>query len=124
MESNINPKIRGVILEDLLGELFPNCFKINGFYLMKKKEERLTYKQQMEMEKVDRYLTTGLNLCDEENELLIIIPDYLISTIKRLSFRSLKLPQEIPDRFTEFLKQNQTAIELIAFTHMSNLLTK
>lgn len=111
MINNINPKVRGIILEDLMQELYPNV-------------STLHYKQLMELSKVDRYLTTALNLCDEENELLIIIPDYLISTIKRISFRNLKLPQEIPYRFTEFLKQNQTAIELIAFTHMSNLLTK
>ena len=124
MESNIDPKIRGIILEDLLGELFTNCFKICGLYIMKDPLIRLSYKQQMEIEKVERYLTSGLNLCDIDNELLIIVPDYLISTTKRISFRNLKLPQEIPDRFTEFLKQNQTAIELIAYIHMQNLLTK
>lgn len=110
MINSINPKIRGIILEDLKIELFPNPV--------------MEYKQHMERARVDRYLTTALNLCDEENELLIIIPDYLISTIKRLSFKNLKLPQEIPDRFIEFLKQNQTAIELIAYIHMTNLLTK
>lgn len=113
MENNIDPKIRGIILEDLLCELFPERSFIS-----------YTYKQQREYAKVDRYLTTGLNLCDDVNELLIIIPDYLISTIKRLSFKNLKLPQEIPDRFIEFLKQNQTAIELIAYIHMTNLLIK
>lgn len=111
MIDNINPNVRGIILEDLMQDLYPNV-------------SILKYKQLMELSKVDRYLTTGLNLCDEENELLIILPDYLISTIKRLSFRNLKLPQEIPDRFTEFLNQNQTAIELIAYIHMTNLLTK
>ena len=111
MINNINPKVRGIILEDLMQELFPNVSILN-------------YKQLMELSKVDRYLTTGLNLCNEENELLLIIPDYLVSTLKRLSFRNLILPKEIPDRFTEFLKQNQIAIELIAYIHMSNLLTK
>jgi len=110
MEKNIDPKIRGIILEDLLKELFPTLDS--------------GYSKRREYAKVDRYLTTGLNLCDDVNELLIIIPDYLISSIKRLSFRNLKLPQEIPDRFIEFLKQNQTAIELIAYIHMTNLLTK
>ena len=111
MINNINSKVRGIILEDLMQELYPNVSILN-------------YKQLMEIGKVDRYLTTGLNLCDEENELLIIIPDYLIFTIKRLSFRNIKLPQEIPDRFTEFLKQNQTAIELIAYIYIQNLLTR
>lgn len=110
MESNINPKIRSIILEDLLCELYSTIPD--------------TYIKKREYAKIDSYLTTGLNLCDDVNELLIIIPDYLISTIKRISFRNLKLPQEIPVRFTEFLKQNQTAIELIAYIHMSNLLTK
>jgi len=114
MESNnIDPKIRGIVLEDLIDELFPERVFIS-----------YTYKQQMEFAKVDRYLTTGLNLCDDVNELLIIIPDYLISTIKRLSFKNLILPQEIPERFTEFLQQNQIAIELIAYIHITNLLTK
>ena len=111
MINNINLKVRGIILEDLMQELYPNV-------------SILQYKQLMELSKIDRYLTTALNLCDEENELLLIIPDYLIPTFKRLSFRNLKLPQEIPDRFTEFLKQNQTAIELIAYIHISNLLIK
>ena len=124
MESNIDPKIRGIILEDLISELFPNCFKFQEIILSKTQDVLISYKQQMEMEKIDRYLTTGLNLCDIYNELLIIIPDYLLFTIKRISFRNLKLPKEIPDRFTEFLKQNQTAIELVAYVHMTNLLSK
>ena len=119
MENSIDPKIRGIILEDLLKELYPKVWFGEGVGLV-----GLSYKESFEYAKVDRYLTTGLNLCDNVNELLIIIPDYLLSTIKRLSFRNLTLPQEIPDRFSEFLKQNQTAIELIAYIHMTNLLTK
>ena len=117
MKGNIDPKIRGIILEDLLQELFPNKYDKNDLGLF-------TYIQLQEYAKVDRYLTTGLNLCDIDNELLIIVPDYLLHTIKRISFKNLKLPQKIPNRFTEFLKQNQIAIELIAYVHMTNLLSK
>ena len=124
MESNIDPKIRGIILEDLISELFPKYFKLSGIYIGKDMGIRPSYKELIQMEKVDRYLTTGLNLCDDINELLIIIPDYLIATIKRISFKNLKLPQEIPERFTEFLKQNQTEIELIAYIYIQNLLTR
>ena len=110
MESNIDPRIRKIILEDLLNGLF--------------KTQELPFKVLQDQAKVDRYLTTGLNLCDDVNEFLIIIPDYLVTSIKRVSLRNLKLPKEIPERFTEFLKRNQPAIELIAFIHMSNILTK
>ena len=50
----LNTKLREIILQDVLEELFPNCFKMCNMFVMKDSEKKLPYKQLMEMEKIDR----------------------------------------------------------------------